>query len=126
MEMPSMLQGDSLKRLLQGAAVGAILVTAIGFNWFGQGFGWVTGGTAKDMAQKSANSVLVAALAPICVDKFQHSAEAAANMTELKKVSAWQQGSFVAKGGWATMPGTDAANSAVAEACASLLGSVKN
>jgi hypothetical protein len=50
--------------------------------------------------------------------------DVATNLTELKKVSSWQQGSFVEKGGWATLPGSDLANSAVAEACAKLLGSL--
>jgi len=64
---------------------------------------------------------LVRALAPICADKFRHEADAAANLTELMKVNSWQQGSFVEKGGWATLPGSDPANSAVAQACANLL-----
>ena len=75
-------------------------------------------------AAQSATTAVVTALAPICVDKFQHSADAASNMTELKKVSSWQQGSFISKGGWATLPGADAANSAVADACATMLGSL--
>jgi hypothetical protein len=107
MQLPAILQGDSLTRLLQGAAAGAIATLVIGFNWGG----WVTGGTAKEMTQKSVSSALVSALSPICVDKFQRSADAAANLIELKKVNSWQQGSFIEKGGWATMPGDDAANS---------------
>ena len=118
MELPPILQGDSLTRLLQGAAGGAAATLIIGFYWGG----WVTGGNAAEMAKRSTNTALVSALAPICVDKFQHSADAATNMTELKKVSSWQQGSFISKGGWATMPGNETANSAVAEACAGLLG----
>ena len=82
-------------------------------------------GTAKDMVQKSTTSAVVAALSPICVDKFQRSAEATTNMTELKKVSSYMQGSFIEKGGWATLPGSDSANSSVAQACANLLGSLK-
>jgi hypothetical protein len=120
MEVPPILQGESLTRLLQGAAAGVIATWIIGFYWGG----WVTGGTAKDMAQKSASTAVVTALAPICVDKFQHSADATTNLTELKKVSSWQQGSFISKGGWATLPGSDSANSAVAEACATMLGSL--
>jgi hypothetical protein len=46
-------------------------------------------------------------------------------MTELKKVSSWQQGAFIEKGGWAKMPGSDTSNSAVAEACATMLGNLK-
>ena len=121
MQLPAILQGDSLKRLLQGAAAGAAATLLIGFNWGG----WVTGGTAKDMTQKSSTAAVIAALSPICVDKFQHSAEATVNMAELKKVSSYQQGSFIEKGGWATLPGSDSANSSVAQACANMLSNLK-
>jgi hypothetical protein len=121
MEMPAILRGDSLTRLLQGAAAGAVATMVIGFNWGG----WVTGGTAKDMVQRSTTSAVVSALSPICVDKFQHATGAAANMLELKKVSSYQQSSFIEKGGWATLPGSDAANSAVAQACANMLNDLK-
>jgi hypothetical protein len=57
------------------------------------------------MAQKDVSTALVSALSPICVDKFQHSVDAASNLIELKKVNSWEQGSFIEKGGWATMPG---------------------
>ena len=67
MEMPEMLQGESLKRLLQGAVVGAVATMIVGFNWGG----WMLGGTARDLAYTTANSAVVAAIAPICVDQFQ-------------------------------------------------------
>jgi hypothetical protein len=121
MEMPAILRGDSLTRLLQGAAAGAVATLVIGFYWGG----WVTGGSAKEMVQRSTSSAVIAALSPICVDKFQQTAGAAANMVELKKVSSYQQGSFIEKGGWATLPGNDSANSAVARACAEMLSSLK-
>ncbi len=120
MQLPSIVQGDSLTRLLQGAAAGAIATVVIGFNWGG----WVTGGTAKEMTQKGVSTALVSALSPICVDKFQHSADAAANLTEFKKVDSWQQGSFIEKGGWTTMPSGDPTSSAVAQACATTLGAL--
>ena len=121
MEMPAILRGDSLTRLLQGAAAGAVATLVIGFYWGG----WVTGGTAKEMVQQSTSSAVVTALSPICVDKFQQSTGATANMAELKKVSSYQQGSFIEKGGWATLPGNDNANSAVARACAEMLSNLK-
>jgi hypothetical protein len=43
-------------------------------------------------------------------------------MTEFKKVSTWQQDSFIQKGGWATFPGMSGTDFAVARACANLLG----
>jgi hypothetical protein len=121
MAMPAILQGDSLTRLLQGAAAGALATLIIGFYWGG----WVTGGAAREMTQRSSTAAVVAALSPICVDKFQRSNEAATNMTELKKISSYQQGPFIEKGGWATLPGSERANSSVAEACASMLSNLK-
>jgi hypothetical protein len=119
--LPAILQQESLTRLLQGAAVGAVAALVIGFYWGG----WVTGGTAKEMVQREVSTALVLALSPICVDKFQHSADAAANLLELKKVSSWQQSSFIEKGGWATMPGGEPANAGVAQACATMLSSLQ-
>src|SRR5271168_3695331 len=95
-------QGESLKRLLQGAAVGAVATLAIGFGWGG----WMLGSTAKTLADSTANSAVVAAIAPICVDQFQRSADAANNLTALKKTDSWQKATYVEKGGWATMPGS--------------------
>jgi hypothetical protein len=106
---------------LWGAVGGAAALAIVGFM-FG---GWVTGSKAKEMAQQQADKAVTAALSPICVDKFQRSAEASTNMTELKKVSSYQQGSFIEKGGWATLPGSDSANSSVAQACANMLSSLK-
>ena len=121
MQLPSILQGESLTRLLQGAAAGAVATMFVGFSWGG----WVTGGTAKELQQKGVSAALVLALSPICVEKFQHSAEATANFADLKKVSSWQQASFIEKGGWATIPGGETANRSVAEACATMLGGLQ-
>ena len=35
MQLPSILQGKSLTRLLQGAAAGAVATMIIGFQWSG-------------------------------------------------------------------------------------------
>jgi hypothetical protein len=121
MQLPPILQGESLTRLLQGVAVGAVATLIVGFYWGG----WVTGGSAQAMAQRGAKDAVVAALAPICVDKFQHQSNAAANLVELKTISSWQQGSFIEKGGWATLPGATSPDSTVARACAELLGNLK-
>jgi hypothetical protein len=121
MQVPSILQGPSLTRLLQGAVAGAVVTLVVGFNWGG----WSTEGTAAKRADEASRSAVVAVLAPICVDKFQHSADVTNNFVELKKVSTYMQGNFVEKGGWATTPGTEKANSAVAQACATMLGNLK-
>ncbi len=114
-------QGESLKRLLQGAAVGAVATLAIGFGWGG----WMLGSTAKTLADSTASSAVVAAIAPICVDQFQRSADAANNLTELKKTNSWQQAAYVEKGGWAIMPGSKEVDSGVPQACAAILSNLK-
>ena len=114
-------QGESLKRLLQGAAVGVVATLAIGFGWGG----WMLGSTAKTLADSTASSAVVAAIAPICADQFQRSADAANNLTALKKTDSWQQAAYVEKGGWAVMPGSKAADSGVSQACAAILSATK-
>lgn len=121
MNMPVWLQGDSLTRLLQGAAIGAAATMIVGFNWGG----WMLGGTARALADTSARSAVVAAIAPICVDQFQSNANAVTNLVDLKKTNSWQQASFVEKGGWAMMPGSKVVDSGVAQACAAMLSKLQ-
>jgi hypothetical protein len=108
-----------LKPGLWGAAGGAIAAAIIGFTWGG----WVTGGRAATDATQGANAAVVVALAPVCVEKFQRTAGAEANLAALKKIDSWLQGDFVEKGGWATVTGSKSTDqvSAVAKACATLL-----
>ena len=54
-----------LKPALYGAAAGAVALAIVGFSWGG----WVTGGTAKQMAANQARCEDVAALVPICVEQ---------------------------------------------------------
>ena len=42
MKLPPILQGESLTRLLQGIAIGAVATIAVGFYWGG----WTLGSTA--------------------------------------------------------------------------------
>jgi len=110
-----------IKPGLWGAVIGAIAMTIVGFS----GLGWTLGSTAEQMASTRAEAATVAALAPVCVARFQAQADAPTKLTELKKISAsWDQESFIEKGGWATTPGSDKPNSAVAGACADILGKV--
>jgi hypothetical protein len=121
MQLPSILQGDALTRLLQGAVVGFVATVIIGFNWGG----WTLESTAKQMADKSANSAVVAVLAPMCADKFRQATDAKLNMVELQKISSWMQDSYIEKGGWATFSGMSSPEHGVAQACADLLTALK-
>jgi hypothetical protein len=122
MELPSFLQGDSLKRLLQGAAAGAVVAIIVGFNWGG----WTLGSTVDKVAKERADTAVVAALSPICVDQFRQATNVSANLSELNNINyAWDRDVFIEKGGWAIMPGSDTTNSAVAKACAETLSALK-
>ena len=121
MQLPPILQGDSLTRLLQGAFAGVVATLVIGFGWGG----WMLGGKAQTMSDQNASRAVIAALAPVCADRFQHASDAKAKFTAFKAVESWQQDTFVEKGGWATFSGSDLPTRGVADACAKLLNEVK-
>jgi hypothetical protein len=107
----------TLKSAFLGAAAGAVALAIIGFGWGG----WVTGGTAKKMAEQTASTAVVLALAPICVDNFRHQPDAGAQLVSLQKLSSYDQAGFVQKGGWAASLGGKDANSAITRGCAETL-----
>jgi hypothetical protein len=103
---------------LWGMAAGAVALAIVGFNWGG----WMLGSTAERMAAGRADAAIVSTLTPICVAQFQKSDDPAAKLAALKEVKSWEQGDYVGKGGWATMPGSTAEpNRDVATACAEQL-----
>jgi hypothetical protein len=94
----------------------------IGFSWGG----WMTGGTATKLAAEEADTAVVAALTPICVEKFLQNSDAKANLAVLQKISSsWEQGDYLEKGGWATQPGANAPDYHLARACAEKLVEAK-
>ena len=112
MNMPT-----NTKPWIQGAAVGAIVLAIVGFSWGG----WVTGGTAVKNSAAASHDAVVAALAPICVERFRAQPDAVIKADALVKSSSWERGNMVEKSGFATMPGSKAVDSDVARACAEIL-----
>ena len=47
MQVPAILQGESLKRLLQGAAAGAVATMFVGFYWGGLSLASIADNIAK-------------------------------------------------------------------------------
>jgi alpha/beta superfamily hydrolase len=76
MEVPSILQGQSGTRLLQGIAIGAVATLVIGFSWGG----WVTDTKAKSMASAAETSGQMSVLVPMCVAQFMATASAVAKI----------------------------------------------
>jgi hypothetical protein len=121
MQVPSMLQGESLTRLLQGAFAGAVATIFIGFNWGG----WSLGSTADKMAKQQSELAVVAALAPVCADKFRAQPDAAAKTVALSKVDSWKRVDEFPKE-FVTLPGETFPSSALAGACYALLMAPKS
>ena len=105
------------KPWIQGAIVGAIGLGSIGFTWGG----WVTGGTAAKDSAVASREAVVAALVPVCVERFRAQPDAVVQADALVKTSSYERGSLIEKSGFATMPGSKTADSDVARACAEML-----
>jgi hypothetical protein len=108
------LQVPWLKPAAWGVIVGAVATMIVGFSWIG----WVLGGTAERMAEERANSAVIVALTPSCVERFMQQPNAAAKLVEFQKIDSWKHREFVEEGGWATPRGSKTPNSGVATACA--------
>ena len=101
---------------LWGMAIGAGLCAIVGMNWGG----WETRSSAQVLAQKQVNAALVKVLTPICVANFQTASDAAAKLTELKKIgTTWSRETFVREGKWAQIGKEQ--NTPVVDACADAL-----
>ena len=105
-----------MTRLLQGAAVGAIATMFVGFYWGG----WSLGSTADKMAKQRSEVAVMAALAPVCADKFRALPDAEAKQVALSKVDSWKRRDEIPKE-FVTLPGESYPNSALADACYTLL-----
>ena len=111
---------DRLPDLIKGAFAGAVIAMVIGFQWGG----WMLGSTAANQARDAEQAGIVRVLAPICADKFQHAADAGANLTALFKAESWIRNEIITKAGWTTFPGSEP-DRKVAEACVNLLSQTK-
>jgi hypothetical protein len=116
MQLPSILQGESLTRLLQGAAAGAVATMFVGFYWGG----WSLGSTADKMAKERSDLAVVSALAPVCVDKFRALPDGEAKTVALSKVDSWKRRDEFPKE-IVTLPGESYPSSALVDACYTLL-----
>jgi hypothetical protein len=111
-----MKMNDRLNGFVWGIASGAVATIVIGLS-----MGWIVSGSKADvMANKRAQSALISAMTPVCVDKFQRADGDAGKLAALKQIRAsWERRDFVAKGKWANV-GKEA-NFALADACAESL-----
>jgi hypothetical protein len=87
------------KTVLFWACAGSVIAaTIVGFSWGG----WTTGGSAQEMAEDSAAQARQELAAVVCVDRFMAAPDVGVQLTALKELErSYQQGKFVADGGWA-------------------------
>jgi hypothetical protein len=87
------------KTVLFWACAGSVIAALIvGFSWGG----WVTGGSAREMAEESAAQARQQLASVVCVDRFMAAPDAGDQLTALKDIeSPYGQSKFVADGGWA-------------------------
>jgi alpha/beta superfamily hydrolase len=94
------------KTVLFWACAGSVIAaTIVGFSWGG----WVTGGSAQEMAEDSAAQARQELAAVVCVDRFMAAPDAGVQLTALQEIeSSYAQSKFVEEGGWALIvPASD-------------------
>src|SRR5919108_3106686 len=99
-----------IKYGIWGLICGAIIAMIIGFAWGG----WTTERTTRQMNE----AAVLSARAAICVAQFMKDPNHEEQLQALGKLSSYQRGTFIEKGGWDKMPGEETAGYAVARACA--------
>jgi hypothetical protein len=99
-------QYQASKTVLFWACAGSVVAaTIVGFSWGG----WVTGGSAQEMAEDSAAQARQELAAVVCVDRFMAAPDAGVQLTALQEIeSSYAQSKFVEEGGWALIvPASD-------------------
>ena len=94
------------KTVLFWACAGSVIAaTIVGFSWGG----WVTGGSAMEMAEESAAQARPELAAVVCVDRFMAAPDAGVQLSALQEIeSSYAQSKFVEGGGWALIvPASD-------------------
>ena len=99
-----------------GVIFGAILMAIVGFNWWG----WTTEGAAQEMAaeqsEAAVTTLIVNTFTEGCVSQAQ-AADPALLAEVAAETSSWTRENLIEEAGWATVPGQEEPNSALAEAC---------
>jgi hypothetical protein len=111
------------KTMLFWSCAGSVAVAlVVGFTWGG----WVTGGTARDMAETAGDTSRYELASVICVEKFLAAPDARAQLTALKAIdNSYRQRQFIEEGGWAVMPSKDKATRQAIDLCAKVLANLE-
>ena len=102
---------DWVKPTAWGVVGGAVVAITVGFSWGG----WVTRGTAVELAATRAESAVVQVFTPLCVASAEQQPE---QILLMEKESSWKRDDFVVEAGWVNNV-SEAYQAEVAVACAS-------
>lgn len=108
---------DWIKPGLYGALIGGVAVAVLGFTWGG----WVTGGTAHDQAMALSRNEVAAAMVPVCLGMAERDPDRLETLATIRAATSYRRRDALMATGWATMPGTEAPNRDVAQACLAAL-----
>lgn len=106
-----------LKPGIYGALIGAVFVGVVGFSWGG----WMTGGSANKMASAMAHDNVIAALVPVCMEMARTDPNRIGQLATIRAAPTYQRRDAVMVAGWATVPGSEAPNRDLAQACLAAL-----
>ncbi len=106
------------KPAIGGAAIGALALAMVGFTWGG----WMTESKANRLAAAEAQSEVLAALTPVCLEKAAMDPNAADTFAKLKAAGSYSRADILMKAGWATVPGDESPNRRLASECVTALG----
>ncbi len=79
-----------------GAAVWWIVLSS--------GFGWMSEGTAVQMAARQTQTAVVVYATPACVARFGRQPNAVVAWEALNKIERWDRSDVIKKGGWVAEP----------------------
>ena len=98
--------------------IASIIITMIiGFTWGG----WVTGRTARTLAEDMAEDAVTQRLAEICVFQFNQDPGKGAKLAEMGEASGSQRRKYVEDQGWSTIPGEELGRKVVDECVRQLI-----
>lgn len=100
---------EKIRLFLGGAAFGAFVLVGVGFGWGG----WVFESKAKDMARQAVLDRLV----PICVAQFMDDPGRKRKRAKLEDFDYAEKTDYIQDQGWATIPGKEDPDPAVARRC---------
>lgn len=83
--------------------------------------GWVTGGTAQEMAENAVEETRAELVASVCVERFVDSTQFADQLASLKEADSWDRDGMIVDGGWVTLANMDEPVDDAADLCAERL-----